>query len=248
MDDTTPLAVSRPPGTLRDRAAATLRDAIVAGRFAPGERLIERQLCEFLDVSRTLVREALRQLEAEGWVNILPYRGPAVAVLTADAVRQFYDVRAALEGWAVRRFCALTTDVELAELAALVATMAQAQEARDHAAQADAVRRFYDVILKVVRNDTLTDFLREQDARLTWLRQTSLTSPERASVSVDEKRKLLAALVARDGDAARCLCEQHLANASHAIVGALEVRERQAREREAETAKPRKVGRPRKRP
>jgi GntR family transcriptional regulator, trigonelline degradation regulator len=86
------------PAALRDQVVGNLRDAIINGQFAPGARLVERQMCELLGVSRTLVREALRQLEAEGWVRILPYRGPVVASMTPEEVRDLYEVRSALEG------------------------------------------------------------------------------------------------------------------------------------------------------
>src|SRR5260370_18129806 len=83
---------------LRDQVVGNLRNAIINGQFASGARLVERQMCELLGVSRTLVREALRQLEAEGWVRILPYRRPIVASMTPEEVRDLYEVRSAPQG------------------------------------------------------------------------------------------------------------------------------------------------------
>jgi DNA-binding transcriptional regulator YhcF (GntR family) len=85
------LSVLRPVGSLRTQAVDKLRQAIIDGHFAPGTRLTERELCGLLGVSRTLVREALRQLEAEGWVENVPYRGPIVATISADEARQLYQ-------------------------------------------------------------------------------------------------------------------------------------------------------------
>src|SRR5215813_3992360 len=101
---------------LRREIENRLRAAIVGGRFKPGERLIERELCEMLGVSRPSLREALRQLEAEELVTILPNRGPIVAALTVVEAEQLYDVRAMLEGLAARRFAETASDADIAAL------------------------------------------------------------------------------------------------------------------------------------
>ena len=85
---------------LRREIETRLRTAIVAGRFKPGDRLIEREMCELLGVSRASLREALRQLEAEELVKIVPHRGPVVSDVTVEEAEQLYDVRAMLEGLA----------------------------------------------------------------------------------------------------------------------------------------------------
>ncbi len=79
---------------VRAQVVANLRSAILSGRFAPGERLIEALLCEMLQVSRTSLREALRQLEAERLITIKPFKGPAVAIMTVDDAKQIYEARA----------------------------------------------------------------------------------------------------------------------------------------------------------
>lgn len=81
------LKIKRAAASLRHQVQETLRREIVSGRLAPGERLVEQQLCQALDVSRTSLREALRQLEAERLVEIVPHRGAVVALLTSDEAR-----------------------------------------------------------------------------------------------------------------------------------------------------------------
>src|SRR5690349_13762377 len=98
------MQVVRHAATLRLQVEEKLRNAIAAGRFKPGERLVERDLCARLDVSRALIREALRQLEAEGLIVAVPHRGPVVASITVEEARQIYAVRALLEGFAGRGF------------------------------------------------------------------------------------------------------------------------------------------------
>lgn len=81
MDKTALSKIEHPPATLRDMVQQRMREAIIEGHFKPGERLVERPLCKQLGVSRTVIRETIRFLEAEGLVDILPGRGPIVAVM-----------------------------------------------------------------------------------------------------------------------------------------------------------------------
>src|ERR1700693_2553463 len=105
----TELQIVRKSATLRLLVEDKLRSAIGTGRFKPGQRLIERELCELTGVGRTSIREALRQLEAEGLVTTIPHRGPIVSTMTADEAAQLYELRALLEGNAGRE-CARTRD------------------------------------------------------------------------------------------------------------------------------------------
>src|SRR5688500_13786589 len=84
--------------SVQQQAVERLRAAILAGVFKPGDRLVEADLCARLGVSRPSVREALRSLEAEGLVNIVPNRGPQIPVLTWQQAEEIYQVRALLEG------------------------------------------------------------------------------------------------------------------------------------------------------
>src|SRR5438067_1216231 len=104
------LRVSRDAPTLRELTTETIRDAILRMHFRPGQRLVERQLCADTGVSRTSIREALRQLEAEGLVERAPGRGLLVAAISMDEARQIYEVRAALEPTFARLFVKRATD------------------------------------------------------------------------------------------------------------------------------------------
>ncbi|WP_374015584.1 GntR family transcriptional regulator [Phaeobacter sp. A36a-5a] len=111
---TTLRKIEKAPQTLRDIVQERMREAIIDGHFAPGERLVERPLCDQLGVSRTVIRETIRYLEAEGLVEIIPNRGPVVARLTWDQARQIYDVRRQLEAAAA----AASAEVQRPEFAA----------------------------------------------------------------------------------------------------------------------------------
>ncbi len=216
------LKVVRTAGPLRGQVVDKLRRAVVDGVFLPGERLVERRLVELLGVSRTLVREALRQLEAEGFVETLPYRGPAVAMLTVAQVRQIYEMRSALEGLAAELFVARASDAECAALAAAVDAIVRFHAAKNFVQQRRAVERFYDLLLRGARNEMLTQAVTAQRARLEWLRGISLSRRGRSIESIVEKRAIVAAIQARKGGRARALTEAHIAAAMAAAVQLLE--------------------------
>src|ERR1700749_3730970 len=115
--------------TVRSRVAQKLRAAIMSGSFRPGQRLVERELCEMTGVSRPSIREALRLLEADGMVNTVPHRGPVVSTISLEEARQLYDARAVLEGFAGRE-CARMHDPEVARRIGDALTRLKAAAAR----------------------------------------------------------------------------------------------------------------------
>jgi DNA-binding GntR family transcriptional regulator len=111
-ENLTTLRIENPPVTLREMALERMRRAIINGVFEPEQRLVERALCEQLGVSRSVIREVIRHLEAEGLVTMLANKGPIVARLDWEDARQIYAVRAALESTAVAD-CARLADAEV---------------------------------------------------------------------------------------------------------------------------------------
>lgn len=107
------LKVTRNIITLRQIVLDKLRDAIISSQLKPGQRLVERELCQALDVSRTSVREALRHLESEGLVQYVGQRGPSVSVLSQQDIKNIYELRAALEGLAGELFCERASDHQI---------------------------------------------------------------------------------------------------------------------------------------
>jgi len=202
------LRVARETPTLRERTTQKLRDAILTMHFKPNERLVERDLCEQTGVSRSSVREALRQLEAEGLVERQGATGLFVASLSLDAARQIYEVRAAIEAAMARRF------VERASVEDLAA-LRHAMRALETAAMAKAVRpyvvafdRFYDVMLRGSCNEVARRILGTLHARITYLRSVTSAKevPGRREETVRLMRGILEAAERRDGDtmASRC--------------------------------------------
>ncbi len=216
------MRVERPALLLRHHVSEKLREAIFDMRFPPGTRLIERELCEMIGVSRTLVREALRELEGEGLVQLLP-KGPAVSVLTADDARYIYDVRSALEGLA-GRCCAQNANAMV--IASLHAALRDVESTYRNAKTSGSEKlasktRFYEAIFAGAANPILTDLIRMLHGRINLLRAAYI-DPRRTQQSLSEIRKIVGAIEKRDGQAAYDLCVDHVKHAEEAAFKQME--------------------------
>jgi DNA-binding GntR family transcriptional regulator len=214
--------VERVASVLRHRVTDSIRNAILVGRFRPGERLPERELCEMTGVSRTLVREALRQLESEGLILVIPHRGPVVARVTPEQARGIYQVREELEGLACQLFAQHASDVQLASLRAAFQALKRALTRGTALEQIATKNAFYQCLLDGTGNEALTTTLRLLNSRVMLLRATSMQAPGRAKQSVAEISNLLQALEARDGKAARAAGCLHVRNAAAVAIEILQ--------------------------
>lgn len=214
--------VDKVAAPLRHSVTESIRNAIAAGHFKAGERLPERELCELTGVSRTLVREALRQLESEGLIQVLPHRGPLVARVTRKQAEGIYQVRAELEGLACSLFAVNADDRNRADLQAAFANLRQAMETGSSMERLKAKNAFYDRLIEGAANEALGISLRMLNSRVMMLRATSLQAPGRAKDSIRELSELLEALMARDPQRARQLAEVHIRNAAAAALDFLD--------------------------
>jgi DNA-binding GntR family transcriptional regulator len=215
------MRVARVAAPVREQALANLRMAITNGDLRAGDRLVERDLCERLGVSRTSVREALRQLESEGLVAMVPAKGPIVARLSVEQAVQIYEVRAALEALAGRCFCERATERDLAALIAAVDAIARAVDDGDPRQVLAAKDRFYTVLFDGSGNAVIQQMLRPLHARVTLLRATSLADAGRPAEALAEIRQIVEAIVARDADAAAKACATHVQRAAQVALAAL---------------------------
>ncbi len=215
------LQIPRQAATLRLLVEDKIRNAIATGHFKPGQRLIERELCEQMGVGRTSVREALRQLEAEGLVVTIPHRGPEVSSINADEARQLYEVRALLEGFAGRAFAERGSDADIARLKEAVAGFRKAAEGDDRATLVEAKTRFYSVLMEGADNMFIRQSLTALHNRITLLRVTSMTQQGRLADSVAEIEDIYAAIAAHDGARAEEACKHHIAKAAEVALAVL---------------------------
>ncbi len=213
--------VDRSTATLRAQVFKRLHDAITSGLLRPGKRLIERELCEMLGVSRPLVREALRQLEAEGLVTVTPYRGPMVTQLTRETAADAYRVRGVLEALASQLFAEQADEAAKRGLRQSFEELAEAYASRDTALILDKKTAFYDTLLQGSGSTTTHALLRQIHARVTLLRATSLSQPDRLDASIGEVRRIVEAIEAGDGPAAWRHTIDHIRAASAAALAAL---------------------------
>lgn len=200
--------------SLREQVAAKLRNAIAMGRLKPGERLVERELCEMTGVSRTSIREALRELESDGLITTIPHRGPSVAVVTPEQARSIYEVRAVLEALAAKQFAQDASDDDIEALIRATDALELAYESGRLADIFPAKTQFYEVLLDGSGNEIAAHMLRSIHIRVSQLRMTSLSQPERNKASISEIRALVAAIQARDAEEAGRLCLEHVQNAA----------------------------------
>jgi DNA-binding GntR family transcriptional regulator len=212
----------RSAAPLRAQAADTLRRAILSLSLKEGDRLIERELIDRLAVSRTTVREALRELEAEGLVEVIPQRGSVVATISESDADDLYAARTVLEALVVRRFIERADDSLVDELAdAVEGYAAVATDDRDVVDMLQAKDTFYDVLRRGADSPALWQVLSGLQARVRFLRARSLSVPGRPSASAEELRELVAMIRDRDADRAADLCSSHVREAAATGMSAL---------------------------
>ncbi|MCB4769839.1 GntR family transcriptional regulator [Ancylobacter sp. Lp-2] len=198
---------------LRRKLVATLRQLIETGRLPAGQRLIEKELCAELAVSRTVLREALRELEVDGLL-VAGARGLSVAVLSRAEAENIYAVRAVLEGLTARQFCERADEAALAALAAAHVELRRVYEVGSLSDLLAAKLDFYRTLCAGAANPVAGDLLDRLNARISLLRSRSLADPARKSASRSEIDALVDALHRRDGDRAAALAERHVAAAA----------------------------------
>ncbi|WP_235924846.1 GntR family transcriptional regulator [Roseomonas harenae] len=202
------------PRPVRRQVEDGLRAAIMRGRFLPGEHLPDRLLTELFGASRSVVREAVRLLEAEGLVVVVPNRGPFVAFLSPEEAAQVYEVRGVLEALAGAGFAERATPEERGMLRRIYEELAAAGPDTDREALLALKRRFYDVLLAGCRNAYVARMLDQLLNRNAQLRATSLSDPERLPQTVTEIRLVVEAIERRDPDAAWKACRDHVESAA----------------------------------
>lgn len=221
--DTT-LRIEHPTTTLRELVMERLRQAIITGRFGSGERLIERALCDQLGVSRSVVREAIRYLEAEGLVETLPRIGPVVATLDWPRARQIYDIRRLLEASAAAA-CAERADAAIQErLRAALDALKLASGAGDPDRLLAATSQFYEVIFAAAGQDIALEIVQRLNGRISRLRAITLASSDRSISGQAHMQRICEAICARDGAAAAAAVNAHLLDAAEIARRALEAR------------------------
>ncbi|GMG81535.1 GntR family transcriptional regulator [Paralimibaculum aggregatum] len=213
-------APAQPQG---NAAYRQILEQIRQGALLPGDRLRETELAERLGVSRTPVREAIRQLEADGLVQHVPRHGATVRVLDYAEIMELYDMRVVLEGTAARLAARAASDVEIDELEAINAELAAAGTGPD---AARLNRLFHGTLFDAAKNRFLSRSMQTLQKSLMILGPSMLSDETRAEAALAEHRVLLTALKARDGAAAEAAMRAHIEASQRLRVRALRDRDR----------------------
>lgn len=201
---------------VRDQAAESIKAAILSGFLQPGQRLVERDLCEMCGVSRTSIREALRVLEGEKLIVNLPHRGPRVATPTVEEAQQIYEVRAVLEGLLGRWAAINATKTDVGALNDATDKFETAEKAKNLHEMVAAADEYYLLLAQIAKQDIASELLRTLRARITTLRATSMSSEGRGPHSTAEMRAIVQAIAARNPEEAAEACVRHVRMAAAA--------------------------------
>ena len=196
--------------SLRGRVFTKIREDILAGVYKENEELKEVTLGQQLGVSRTPVREALRQLELEGLVTIIPNKGAYVTGITKKDIHDIYAIRSYLEGLCARWACEHITEEQIEALDETI-YLSLFHARRGHHEQLVALdNKFHDLIYKASGSKILNHVLSDFHHYVERIRKISLSSTNRATKSIAEHEAILEAIKKRDGELAETLAHEHI--------------------------------------
>jgi DNA-binding GntR family transcriptional regulator len=206
---------------LREIVFETLRDAIITGKLSPGERLMEIQLAEEMGVSRTPVREAIRKLELESFVVMVPRKGAYVAGVSIKDIADVFEVRAALEGLAASLAAERITEEELDQLERSIVSINEVSDGKNIDKVVENDTDFHDLLYRAARNEKLIGIITNLKEQIQRFRATSLAVTGRTKIAVEEHKQIVEALSERDTELAGELARQHIENAENVMLAAL---------------------------
>ena len=203
---------------LRDVVFNTLRQAILRGELKPGERLMEVQLANKLGVSRTPIREAIRKLELEGLVLMIPRKGAEVAQITEKSLRDVLEVRGALEKLAVELACDKMTNEQFVELKEAAQSFKDNVNEKDVTKIAERDVKFHDIIYMSTDNQRLIQLLSNLREQMYRYRVEYLKDTEVFPQLIEEHEEIINALEKRDKKEAMAIMCRHIDNQVKGVI------------------------------
>ena len=201
--------------SLRGRVFAQIRENILSGKYKDGMELREISLEEELGVSRTPVREALRQLELEGLVKIVPNKGAYVTSINAKDIKDIYKMRSMLEGLCARWATRYITEEQIEELEEVIylSEFYLKKKSQGKAVQVTELDgKFHLVLYQAANSRMLSHVLRDFHKYVQVARTMSVKSEDRARKSIEEHKAILEAIKQKDEDRAELLAHEHIMN------------------------------------
>lgn len=217
-----PSHVERRFRSLTRLIAEELKTAVITGKLAPGERLSEERLASSLNVGRVPLREALRRLEAEGYVTFLSNQEVAVSKPTMEDLQEYYAIASALEGLAARLAVERAGPEELSRLRELHQLLREAYQERDLGRYYEANGNFHHFIAEIAKNERLYRLIEQMRQEIQKTRILSLHLPQRLDYSMREHDQILDAFLKKNPELAEAMVVRHLKNQMEALKKMLE--------------------------
>ncbi|MEG0307037.1 MAG: GntR family transcriptional regulator [Clostridium sp.] len=199
--------------SIREIILRQLRNAIFSNLIKPGERLIENSIAQAMGVSRTPVREALRQLESEGLATNIPRKGAVVKGICCEDAMDIYDIREVLEGLAARGACLHISRIEIRELREIITMMETCIKNNEEEEYVKCHDRFNKIILNSCKNKRLVVDMEYIYEYLKSLRKVSLLTSERRISALKEHTEIVDAIEVGDDKLAETITREHIRNA-----------------------------------
>lgn len=207
---------------LRELVTDNIRQAIINGDFPPGMRLMELQLAAEMGVSRTPVREAIRKLELEGLIVMIPRRGAYVANISIKDINEVYEIRTALDILAAGLAAERINEEELEAMERNLIGIRPSIEAMDIPKIVEADSAFHDIIYKASRNERLISIISNLREQITSIRGRSMLYEGRLQDMLDEHRMIVDAIAQGNPEAAQKAVQTHMENAERTLLKTIE--------------------------
>ena len=207
---------------LREMVYEELKMQILTGTIIPGTRMMEVELAEEMGVSRTPVREAIRKLELEGLVVMVPRKGAYVAGISMKDIHEVYELRSALEALAASLAAVRITDEELEEMERQMVREAKETEENNLQGIVSIDTTFHDLLYQAAHNQRLVQFINILQEQLQRFRSATLSRPGRSKYALEEHKKIVEALANKDAKLAAKLATEHIENAENAMIFAMD--------------------------
>jgi len=212
---------------LHIQIADRLREMIMTGALREGDKINENELCASMGVSKTPLREALRVLNVEGLISLIPNRGSYVTRPTIEEIVEMFDVMSLLEGYCARAACVRMSERDFMRIERLHARLEKHFDHRDQDAYIRVNNQYHSLIQELAGNRTLNQIVSGLRKKILLYRFKSLNLPQRFESSIQEHRQLLEAFRQRDGRMAEALMQTHLKNQSLAMERLVETSRRE---------------------
>ena len=205
-------ADEREPSTLHANLVKRIRELVIEGDLEPGAKVPERILCERFNVSRTPLREALKTLASEGWLEILPHKGARVTRLNEEDIDQMFPIMGALEALSGELACANLSEEQFAEIRALHYQMVLHYTRHELAPYFHINQLIHEKILAAAANPLLVQMYQTLSGRIRRARYVANMSEDRWAQAIEEHEEMLSALASRDGQSLANVLRRHLSN------------------------------------